>query len=298
MPLGKRWNLAEETILAKAYLAATQNPFKGADQTAITFQNDLFEKFKSFSPENAEDGRYYHRTGMAILEELRKLKADVQSFNKALNIVWASSPTGVTKEEMVAMAVAIHCNFTRRMDYHYKNFDVNTWKFFGAWNILKNSPKFQHHPPNVAMPSGEATMKESGDDKENGTSSTSSPESNVSFDVAYAKAPYSGKKSSVEKRRREKVEKEKEEAKKARHAQILTSLNESKSYLAHISDVNEQVKKRNANVFTLGTTVFALKDSKDPEEVAVVKKCMASLIRKAHAAIDDEQGGGDDTTHH
>jgi hypothetical protein len=25
MPLGKRWNLAEETILAKAYLAATQN---------------------------------------------------------------------------------------------------------------------------------------------------------------------------------------------------------------------------------------------------------------------------------
>ena len=29
MPLGKHWNLAEETILAKAYLAATQNPFKG-----------------------------------------------------------------------------------------------------------------------------------------------------------------------------------------------------------------------------------------------------------------------------
>jgi hypothetical protein len=71
MPLGKRWNLAEETILAKAYLAATQNPFKGADQTAIAFQNDLFEKFKSFSPENAKDGQYYHWTGMAILEELR-----------------------------------------------------------------------------------------------------------------------------------------------------------------------------------------------------------------------------------
>ena len=154
---------------------------------------------------------------------------------------------------MVAMAVAIHCNFTKRMDYHYKNFDVNTWKFFGAWNILKNSPKFQHHPPNVAMPSGVATMNESGDDKENGTSS---PEPNVSFDVAYAKAPYSGKKSSVEKRHREKVEKEKEEAKKARHAQILTSLNESKSYLAHISDVNEQVKKH-LTLFTCSISSIA-----------------------------------------
>jgi hypothetical protein len=204
---------------------------------------------------------------------------------------------------MVAMAVAIHGNFTKRMDYHYKNFDVNSWKFFGVWNILKNSPKFQHHPPsyanknnnNVAMPNGGATMNESGDDKEN---DTSSPEPNVSFDVAYAKAPLSGKKSSVEKRRREKVEKEKEEAKKARHAEILTSLNESKSYLAHISDVNEQVKKRNASVFTLETTVFALKDSNDPEAVAVVKECMASLIKKAHATIDNEDGGGNNATNH
>jgi hypothetical protein len=94
------------------------------------------------------------------------------------------------------------------------------------------------------------------------------------------------------------VEKEKEEAKKARHAEMLTSLNELKSYLAHISDVNKQVKKCTANVFTLGTTVFALKGSNDPEAVTVVKQCMASLIKKAQAAMDDEDGGGDDMTNH
>ena len=94
------------------------------------------------------------------------------------------------------------------------------------------------------------------------------------------------------------MEKEKEEARKAHHANILTSLNELKSYLAHISDVNEQVKKRNANVFTLGTTVFALKGSNDPEAVTVVKQCMASLIKKAQATVDEEDGGGDDTTNH
>ena len=86
--------------------------------------------------------------------------------------------------------------------------------------------------------------------------------------------------------------------KKAHHAKILTSLNESKSYLAHISDVNEQVKKHNANVFTLGTTVFALKGNNDPEAANVVKQCMASLIKKAQAVMDEEDGGVDDTTNY
>jgi hypothetical protein len=31
-----------------------------------------------------------------------------------MNIVWASSPTGVTEEEKIAMAVTIHCNFTKK----------------------------------------------------------------------------------------------------------------------------------------------------------------------------------------
>jgi hypothetical protein len=54
MPKGKRWTLAEETSLAKAFLAATQNPFHGTDQTADAFQKDMIEKFKGFSPELPE----------------------------------------------------------------------------------------------------------------------------------------------------------------------------------------------------------------------------------------------------
>jgi hypothetical protein len=107
----------------------------------------VIEKFKGFSPELPEVGRYYHRSSMAIMEELRRMKADIQSFNKALNIVWASNPTGVTEAAKIAMAITIHCKFTKRMDYHYKNFDVTSWKFFGAWSTLKDTPKFQFHTP-------------------------------------------------------------------------------------------------------------------------------------------------------
>jgi hypothetical protein len=43
---------------------------------------------------------------MAIIEEHRRMKTDVQSFNKALNIIWASSPTGCTEKEKIAMALS------------------------------------------------------------------------------------------------------------------------------------------------------------------------------------------------
>ena len=121
MPQGKRWTVAEETCLAKAYLNATMDSERGTDKTGDDFSKELIEKYKVFSPEYAEDGRFHHRSDTAILEELRRLKADVQSFNKALNIIWASSPTGCTEVEKTAMAVAIHCKLTKRMDYHFKN---------------------------------------------------------------------------------------------------------------------------------------------------------------------------------
>jgi hypothetical protein len=58
MPQGKRWSLAEETVLAKAYLSATQNPYRGTDQTSEDFQQDLVAKFRAFCPEYAETGHF------------------------------------------------------------------------------------------------------------------------------------------------------------------------------------------------------------------------------------------------
>jgi hypothetical protein len=71
-------------------------------------------------------------------------------------------------------------------------------------------------------------------------------------------------------------------------------LDESKSHLAHISAVNEQVKKRNSSVFTLGTTVFALKGNNNPDAAATVNDCIALLIKKARATIDEDTAGGNE----
>ena len=119
----------------------------------------------------------------------------------------------------------------------------------------------------------------------------------VLMDASNANSPFVGKKGSAEKRRREKIEKEKEVAREERHAKILASLDESKSCLARIGAVNEQVKKRNSSVFTLGTTMFALRGSNDPDAVAVVNDCVALLIKKARATIDEDAAlAGNDAT--
>jgi hypothetical protein len=281
MAKGKRWTLTEETCLAKALLAATENPFRGADQTYDDFTRDLINNVKVFSPQNVEEGRFYHRTDSAIIDEHRKLKTDVQLFNKSLLIIWSSNPSGVSESEKIAMAVAIHMGATSRMDYHYKNYDVTKWKFFGAWGVLKNSPKYklavgagatadpvlhadavQQHPHTTPDA-----------DKENASQAVHDV---MQLNMSVSRVPSMGKKSAEEKRSREIKEKKKEELKLERHANIMASLSDSTdAHIAHVAKAakaSELMKKRSHNVFTLGTTVLALRSSNDPQAVAVLNQ--------------------------
>jgi hypothetical protein len=118
------------------------------------------------------------------------------------NSLLSGPPIGVTEVGKAAMAVAIHLKFTKKIDYCYKNFEVTNWKFFGAWNMLKDTPKFQFHASFVnnqirdggVMPNVEATHE---DDKENNSMLMST----VFIDMSNAMSPFVGKKASHEKRR-------------------------------------------------------------------------------------------------
>jgi hypothetical protein len=197
------------------------------------------------------------------------------------------------------------------MDYHFKNFNVSNWKFFGAWNVLKNTAKFGFHSTvwnnnnedNNNTPqctTGTTPSPSTSTTSEKTSSSADKNKENISpllptilIDTANAKHQGMGKKASEEKRRRQQKEKEKEAAKEQRHAKILASLEESKTYLGHLTQANDNNKKRNSTILMLGTTVLALKGSNDPEAVDVVKDCMALRIKKARATIDEdaEEGG-------
>ena len=55
--------------------------------------------------------------------------------------------SGVTDDQKVNMAVAIHLQKTKVMEYQYKDFDSTQWRFFKAWVELRTLPKFAFPPP-------------------------------------------------------------------------------------------------------------------------------------------------------
>ncbi|KAG7358268.1 hypothetical protein IV203_014855 [Nitzschia inconspicua] len=140
MPHGKKWTADECTVAAKAYVAATQDEINGADQTAADFSKRLNSFMKSFSP---------------------------------------PACAGLTEEEKVNVAVASHLRKISVGEtlYSYKNFDKISWRFYGAWHVLKDTEKVRA-PQQSRLPSEEvASAVDAFDD--NSTLSDSPVESPV-----------------------------------------------------------------------------------------------------------------------
>ena len=146
----KHWKAKEIAIACKGYIAATLNPVKGADQDFVAFSDDLIQKMTTISPPDCDDGTYWKR-GIRVYPYLRdNIFPDVQKFQKALRIVFSSNPTGVTEEEKVCMAGAVHCKETKTMEYKFKSYEPKSWKFYEGWVHLKKIPKFAYSSHTLA----------------------------------------------------------------------------------------------------------------------------------------------------
>ena len=145
----KHWKGDEIALACQAYVGATLNPITGADQDFVAFTSDLLKKYEALSPNVCEEGTYYKR-GDRVYPYLRdNVFPEIQKFQKSLRLVHSSYPSGVTEDEIVCMAVAIHCNETESMEYRFKTYDCTKWKLYAAWNHLEKLPKFHSTaPPN------------------------------------------------------------------------------------------------------------------------------------------------------
>ena len=61
-------------------------------------------------------------------------------------MIEVSNPSGVSEIQKINMAVAIHLQLTKKMDYQYKDFDKTKWRLYGAWVALRDLPKFKYDP--------------------------------------------------------------------------------------------------------------------------------------------------------
>jgi hypothetical protein len=81
----------------------------------------------------------------ACYDQLKKqIFPDCKKFNLALMQVEAAKPTGgISEQQMINMAVAIHKKKTNRLDYLFKDTDPRgIWDNYEAWKVLRNIPKF------------------------------------------------------------------------------------------------------------------------------------------------------------
>ena len=138
----KHWKGDEIALACQTYVGATLNPITDADQDFVAFTSDLLKKYEALLPNVCEEGTYYKR-GDRVYPYLRdNVFPEIQNFQKLLRLVHSSYPSDVAEDEIVCMAVAIHCNENKSMEYRFKTFDCKKWKLYEGWNHLEEFPNF------------------------------------------------------------------------------------------------------------------------------------------------------------
>jgi small ubiquitin-related modifier len=148
MTRGAAWGSAETAAAARAYVDATNNPLRDAEQKQKVFVADLLSKLEGLAPAGLDPkfGLYHHR-GAAAWTFLRDSAfKDIKKFiNGALLTVYLSNPSGVTEQQKINVAVAIHMKKTKVVDHEYKDYDATKeWRNYLAWIQLRDLPTFRN----------------------------------------------------------------------------------------------------------------------------------------------------------
>jgi len=148
-----KYSSYKEEALARAHVMATNDPIHGANQTSAHFNDIRFKHLISLTPDDCDPDTYYHRGNSAIRNHYYDLFHEIQKFNIAIRRVEVSNPTGVTLQQRINMAVAIHVGLTNRMEYKYKDLNpARSWVRYSAWLLLQHLPKFSYNNSTAAAP--------------------------------------------------------------------------------------------------------------------------------------------------
>ena len=154
MPKGLHWNMYERQLACRAWVRASCNATRGADQRTETFSASVCSNLKDIEPTEYDEIRFSKRGARNIVAFIRETIApDVQKFQTCMKIVERSHPTGgVNATDCHCMATAIYLGKTAGIDYSYvpggrNSLDPKTeWINFLAFFEVKDCPKFNLDP--------------------------------------------------------------------------------------------------------------------------------------------------------
>jgi hypothetical protein len=144
MGRGKVWSPVECKDLAEAWLDISEDnnevDVKGVSQDAEQFWERVFNKYVLCGN---QEGCYRDR-GVSAVKNFwtDSISRECKKFNKSLMKVYASNPTGVTLEEKINIAVALHLKKAETASSRHRSFPAEDWKFYQAWLVLKEHSAF------------------------------------------------------------------------------------------------------------------------------------------------------------
>lgn len=165
MGKGKQWTPTECKHVAEAWIEVSedqdQDTVKGANQDGDEFWDRVYTRF---TLKGSADGCY----GMRSLSAVRNywtdnIARDCKRFNKSLVLVYASRPTGVSIEQKINIAVALHLKKADTASSRHRDFPPGDWKFYEAWLVLKEHRGFR--PPSQEQIEDQVELDDDDDDE-------------------------------------------------------------------------------------------------------------------------------------
>ncbi|KAL7567007.1 hypothetical protein ACA910_019932 [Epithemia clementina (nom. ined.)] len=144
MGRGTKWSPHEKAIAAKAYREATLDPVSRANQRADEFKAKIIRNMEAMSPNNVPPNKYHLRGATSVYSHLKDVVfPDLNKFNHCLQIVELSHPTGISLQQKINIAVALHTKKAKQFSYLFKDLvPEDTWPNYLAWLEVRDLKKF------------------------------------------------------------------------------------------------------------------------------------------------------------
>ena len=109
MGQGKKWSSKERERVAIAWSRATHDPVMGHNQSADTFDEEVYSLFSRKPPKDADPGTYNNRSHPSVMTCFcNNISPDVMKFIGVLRMVKDVGLSGVTAEELLRIVVAVY----------------------------------------------------------------------------------------------------------------------------------------------------------------------------------------------
>ena len=167
MGRGKRFTSEEIGAVAAAYAWATNDAIKGAEQKRADYIGRVLDHLKTNAPTPIQDGTYHERGIDSTHRCISEMKKDIAKFMKSLRMVESVELSGISPDQVINIAVAIHLHKTNKPECKFKDFNALTWQHYPAFLVLRNLPQFAVPPNQSNVVSGVTPSKS--------TASSSSP---------------------------------------------------------------------------------------------------------------------------